>query len=109
MTANEDIELLRWLYDAWNAKDFEAARPYIDPDIVWRPSGRFPGFEPVYHGPEGVRDFWQTMNFDAIGKESGVRVELPVAHVWRVSDGQVVSYSAHTTFDEALAEARAPS
>ena len=131
--ASEDAELLRKLYDAWNAGDFEAARPYIHPDIVWRPTGRVPGFEPVYHGPEGVWEFWQTMmeaweemrveidrvveesdrlvvavHFDAIGKGSGARVELQVAHVWRVVDGKVVSYSAHATFDEALAQARGP-
>ena len=129
--ASQDVELLRTMYDAWNAGDFEAARPYIHPDIVWRPTGRFPGFEPVYHGPEGVWDFWQTMmeaweqmrveidrvaeesgnvvigvHFDAIGRESGARVELSVAHLWRVEDGQIVSYSAHETFDEALAAAR---
>ena len=129
--SNADIEVLHKLYDAWNAGDFEAGQPHLHPDIVWRPSGQFPGFEAVYRGPEGVWQFWQTMmeaweqmrvevdriveesgkivvglHFDAIGKESGARVELAVAHVWRVEDGLVVSYRAHPTFDEALAEAR---
>jgi len=129
--ASQDVELLRRMYDAWNADDFEAARPYMHPDIVWRTSGRFPGFEPVYHGPEGVREFWRAfmeaweqmrieigriveesgqvvigVHFDAIGRESGARVELPFAHLWRVEDGKIVAYSAHPTFDEALAIAR---
>jgi ketosteroid isomerase-like protein len=125
-----EVEVVRAIYDAWNAGDFEAARPFIDDEMEFRPSGEFPGFKEVYYGAEGVWQFWQTMmeaweqmrievvdvieqgskvvvavTFDAIGKESGARTSLRYAHHWEVRDGRLVRYSAHPSLDGALGAA----
>ena len=123
----EPLETVRAMYAAWNADEWEAARACLHPEVEWRTSGLFPGFEPVYHGHDGVRAFWDSMKeawkyftidieqsfaqghsvvlgvrFEAAGKESGVRVDLRFAHVWEVRDGLVVQYSSHPELKQAL-------
>jgi ketosteroid isomerase-like protein len=125
-----NVEIVRRLYGSWNDQDFEAGRGHLHPGIEWRPSGKFPGFDPVYRGHEGVRAFWVTMmeawalftieivqliehgdtvvtdvRFEVAGRGSGAPAELAFAHVWELEEGLVVRYSAHASLDEALAVA----
>ena len=125
--SQENVEIVRRVYDSWNRDDWQAGERLFHADIEWRTAGLFPGFKPVYHGIDGIREFWDTMkdagerstvgidrllesgdivvvegNFQAEGKGSGLPVELQVAHVWQLADSLVVSYAAYPSSAEAL-------
>ena len=116
-------------YSAWSRDDFESFRSALHPDVEWHSSGAFPGLEPVYHGHEGVAEWYRTLRdpfesftiepvefieqgdavvvgvtFHAVGKESGVEVELPFAHVFWFEGDLIVRYAAYRTLEEALAQ-----
>lgn len=128
--ASDRAELLRRVYAHFEADDFEAAAAHIHPDVEWHSSGVFPGLEPVYHGREAVRDWWRgirdpferfgvaiedvweagdtvvtQVRFQAIGRESGVEVDLPFAHHFRFEGDVVVYYASYASVEEALAAA----
>ena len=43
------------------------------------------------------------VRFEAVGRESGAKVELPhIANVWRLRGRLVVSFDAYRYFEEAL-------
>jgi ketosteroid isomerase-like protein len=116
-------------YGAWSRDDFEAFRKMLHPDVEWHSSGAFPGLEPVYHGHEGVAKWYRTLRepfetftiepleftehgdalvvdvtFHAVGKESGVEVRLPFAHVFWFEGDLIRRYASYRTLDEALAQ-----
>ena len=121
-------EILDTLYDAWNRDDFEAARALIHPNVEWHTSGVFPGLEPVYRGHDGVRQWWLAVKepfdhfnvlverehqagrvvvaevrFEAVGRESGVEVKLPFAHVFEIEDDLIMRYWSYDSLEAALA------
>jgi ketosteroid isomerase-like protein len=69
--SEENVERVRWGYEAWNRRDFDQGIEFLDPEIEWRPASvagetstedfaRLPGVDAVYHGHEGVRRFMET-------------------------------------------------
>ncbi len=127
--SQENVEIVRRVYEAWNRDDLDAARLLMHPEIELRqPPNFFLGQDSVYRGHEGVRQWWDfakepwaffkshiererdegdtvvtVVRFEAVGRESGVNVELPaVANVWRLRDRQVVSFTAYNSLEEAL-------
>jgi ketosteroid isomerase-like protein len=65
--SEENVEMVRRGYEAWNRRDFDQLLELTDPEIEFRPvsvSGeafaRLPGVDAAYHGPEGVRRLWET-------------------------------------------------
>ena len=40
--SQENVELVRAAYAAWNAGDMDAMRELVDPDIIWRPPEGWP-------------------------------------------------------------------
>jgi hypothetical protein len=50
----DNVELLKRLYDRFNARDIEAVLAALDPDVIWA-NGMEGGH--VY-GREGVRSYW---------------------------------------------------
>lgn len=119
--------MVRRGFEAWNCNDFDRVRPLLHPDVEWHSSGVFPGVEPVYRGHDGVRRWWETLKepweyftihverildanehvvaslkFEAVGKDSGVHVELPFVNVFVVERGLVVRFGAYRSWDEAL-------
>jgi ketosteroid isomerase-like protein len=124
-------EILRAVYDAWNREDFEGLEKHLHPEIEWRSSSYFPGLEPLYSGREAVRGWWEALRepfdswtidldemqevegrivtfvcFHAIGKGSGVAVDLPFAHVFEFEGDLIRRYRSFESADEALAAAR---
>lgn len=115
-------------YDAWNRDDFDAIAPELHPEIEWHASGVFPGLDLVSHGVEGVRKWWRDLKepwesftieverhwekgdavvlwvaFDAVGKGSGVEVNLEFAHVFQFEDDLMRRYRSFTELGEAFA------
>jgi ketosteroid isomerase-like protein len=58
--SQENVEVIRAIYAAWDARDLDALLELTDPDIEFRTSGYFPDFEPIYRGHQGLRSFWKT-------------------------------------------------
>jgi hypothetical protein len=61
--SEENLEIVRELFDAFARRDHEAAFEYYDADIEWDASRAADGgasdVAGVYHGHEGVRKYWR--------------------------------------------------
>lgn len=115
------------VYESWNRGDFDAATPYLHPEVEWHNGGLFPELDPVEHGVEGVRRWWRVMNepwesfhveveqshelgstvvtwiaFEALASASGVEVDVRFAHVFDFDGGQIRRYRSFVCLDEAL-------
>jgi ketosteroid isomerase-like protein len=125
--SQENVETVHRAYETWNADDVEAGLALMHPDIEWHPSGVFPGFEPVYRGHDGVREWWRALKepweyfvihvdevvprgdvviadlrFEAVGRESGAGVTLPFVNVFEFEAGRVTRFSSYRSRAEAL-------
>ena len=109
----QDIDVVRAIYHAFNARDIEAALPHVHPDCELDLRGtadRIGRTEP-YRGPEGLREyfadvarFWDELtihaeDFRAIpgsvivmghvdARLAGEPVRRSAVWTWKVSDGQ---------------------
>ena len=58
--SQENVEIVRGLYETFARRDGESAFSVYDPNIEWdmsRSFGALPSEEPIYHGHEGVRRY----------------------------------------------------
>jgi ketosteroid isomerase-like protein len=87
--SQENVEVAKAAYAAWNAGDMDAFRELCDPDIVMRPPERWPepgpfvGREAVMRQWEQVRETWVADAVEPISDfiEAGDRVV--VRQIWR--------------------------
>lgn len=128
--SQDNSEVVRRVIDAHQRGDFASVFAAYDPAIEWHIASLplAPGFEPVYHGHDGIRAFWrvwfaawETVGFEyeefidagdtvvAIlsqrmrGRTSGVELEWSsYAQVWTVREGKIVRVEFFLTRDEAL-------
>src|SRR5260370_41432041 len=122
-----DIELVRRIIDAYNARDVEAYIAYCNPSVEFHSAFASVGGA-VYHGHDGVRKFFRDMQdawggviriepeayFDlgehtlafyalhARGRHSGADVAMPVALLARWRDGLAVYAKGNAQSEEAL-------
>jgi uncharacterized protein (TIGR02246 family) len=115
-------------YAAWNARDLEAFLATLDPNVVWEPSGVFPGIGDRYVGHSGVRRFWRAfyepwesleisqsemrelgpdtilvhVHFRACGRD-GIEVLRDFGQWYELRDGLLVRWRSWSTWEEALA------
>ena len=124
-------QLIRRAYAAWSGDDWDEFCTVLHPEIEWYSSGAFPGFEPVYHGHEGVRRWWHdfkdpfetasieledlsehgeavltTVRLAGVGKGSGVPVDLPFYNTFRFREGLVVRFASFAGLEEAQADVK---
>jgi ketosteroid isomerase-like protein len=110
--SQENVEIVRRVFEAWNRADLERIRDYISPEWEWHTARLFPGTDAVYRGKEGFTRFWNTfqepwesirvavertedlgdrvlvlITFYGKGKGSGVEVTTEYAHVITFRDG----------------------
>jgi ketosteroid isomerase-like protein len=124
--SQENVEVVRRLYDAGLRGDTEAVIDHLDPAVHADMSERVfnPGF---YEGHDGYRRFlretdavWDDFRVEPLeftdagekvvvshmvrgrGKESGVEVELPSTNLYTVSEGLVVAIRMYRDHDRAL-------
>jgi uncharacterized protein len=121
--SQEDVELVRALYDAFDSKDLGGVVSLMGDDMV---ATVLPGvpWSGVYHGPEGFRSFLETIadyvelsiETDSLvdtGGEirqegrttgythvSGILFSFEEVHIWRVKDGKIVAFSNHSDIEE---------
>jgi ketosteroid isomerase-like protein len=127
--AQENVELVRRLLQAFNDGDIEAIIAECHPAVEWEEQS-IPGFEPLYLGHDGVRQ-WATavlgvreelgpvegrleaveeahdaviasVRFEGVGRSSGARVPMHVHIVGTLRDGKVVRRQVFLTRAEAL-------
>ena len=130
--SEENVNIMRQGYDAFNRGDIDAVMDLLDPEIEWQEPDV--GISPVrgtHHGPQAVAnnvfgsvpEHWD--EFQAVaeefldagdrvvvlghvrvrGKATGKTVVAPFAHVWTLRDGKAVyhhNYVDTATFLESL-------
>jgi ketosteroid isomerase-like protein len=129
--SQENVEVVRRAYDAWNREDLDAFLSVVHPDAKWRGDGvedLFIGIKTLYQGHAGFREWWNAVHepwdyfkshvqrtfvggdyvvtvvrFEAKGRESGAQVELPfLTNVMGLKDGLIVEFNAYYSLEEAL-------
>jgi ketosteroid isomerase-like protein len=127
--SQEDVEVVRRLYEAIERRDSEAVLALYDPDVEWDMSG-YPYGEMLdtrSRGHAGLRAFWRELyeaweSYEhdcrelidagdhvisivtdrARGRASGADVEIAAFGVWTVSDGRIIRSTWFRTRAEAF-------
>jgi uncharacterized protein len=125
--SQENVEIVRRGYRAWNRRDFDPILELVDPEIEWTfVDVRPPGVDAVYRGQEGVRRFWETftepwqqitieveelrdsgdfvvgfIRFRAVGRD-GLKVDAPFVHVFTFRGSRVIRFEGFVDRKEAL-------
>ena len=125
--SQENVEIVRAGFEAWNRGDLKSAAEVISPQWEWHPARLYPGTDAVYRGLEGYTRFWNTfrepwesvhieleriedlgdrvlalMMFSARGKGSGVDVTSEYANVFTFRDGLVIYQVGYGDWKSAL-------
>jgi ketosteroid isomerase-like protein len=127
--SEENVEVVRAAWEAWERGDMEAIFAFYDPDIVWDQTRYGPGgMSGIYHGHEGIKRFFREwlapfesyyarpeefidageavvvrLRQGGRGKQSGVEVEMPPYwQVYRLQDGRAVRIEVYNDQGEAL-------
>ena len=87
--AQENVEIVRAVFDAWNAGDMDAVRELYDPDVIvrtvedWPEPGPYVGREAVMHWFGQMRETWDAGTVEPISDfiDAGDRVAL--RYIWR--------------------------
>jgi ketosteroid isomerase-like protein len=125
--SQENVEVLRQAYDAYNREGIHGILEYLDPDVEWRNPAESPNAG-VFVGHQGVLE-WQRMVDDAFKEmrfeperidelpdgrilavvrfqfrapTSEVDVEVPFAHLVTIRDGKATEFSMYMREAEAL-------
>jgi ketosteroid isomerase-like protein len=125
--SQDNVEVVRQAIEAYRREGLDAALRYYDPEVEWDIS-RFMADGRVYHGHDGVREFWGGWvatweNFDAEieqaidagsdevvvgirnagrGRGSGIAVGMSFGQVWTVRKGKIVRLRVYPSLAEAL-------
>jgi uncharacterized protein len=116
-----NLERVKAGYAAFAAGDMDVVMALLSPELVWHEAETLP-YGGVYHGPEAVmenifmaigRDWNDYVaeplrfidggvhvvvlgEYRGIHNESGGRLKVPFAHVWRMEAGQLVEFYQFT-------------
>jgi ketosteroid isomerase-like protein len=125
--ASQNVEVVRRGYELFNRGEIDAAIEGMDPDIEWTVLEVLPDTQ-TYHGPEGVRRFWERWRetFEEFqvepeelldagdqvvvvfsprgrGRGSGATVQSPaIAQVWTLREGKPVRVEMYPSRATAL-------
>ena len=131
--SQENVDVVRGAFAAWNRRDFNAWVEAMDPDVEVIPLGA--GLEgDVYRGEAGALAMWEHRgpwgafeafeihpdefrevgdhlvvlgHWDAVSR-SGLELSVPGAWVVRLRDGRIVRWQAYTSREAALDAAELP-
>jgi ketosteroid isomerase-like protein len=120
-----NLELIRRLYRAMDARDVEAAAELADPEVEWIPDKRV-GEPPIRGRDEVIRFFEERaemfgeirteierlsdvddkvlafIHVTGSGVSSGAGFDIRIAHLWTLRDGVVVRGEGYGDRDQAL-------
>ena len=129
--SQENVETIARLYDEFLARPDRLSSPelfgFFDPAVEIHQSESLLGTQGAFHGYEGLgraaREMFEafseghfvpkrlvdagdqvlaTVEFRAIGKESGARIAQAVAHVWTLKDGRIIAWHVYLDPADAL-------
>jgi ketosteroid isomerase-like protein len=129
--SEQNLEIVRASWDAWNRGDMNALFEFYDPEVEWDMSHSYVPDMGVFHGHEGIREFFREWGAffaeywaepeefvdadDAVvvrvrqrgrGRSSNVGVEMPAYwQVYRLRDGRAVRVEIYRDESEALVAA----
>ena len=133
--AQENVEIVRGVIDAWNRRDFEALMSFGSDDVELHLIGGFADMVgDTFDGPDEVLRFWREMaetiggriDFDdardlnegdrllvrftwtGSGFESGAPAKMDTGQIWTFRDGQVIRVDAYYDAAAALDAAGLP-
>jgi ketosteroid isomerase-like protein len=114
VSAGSAADLVRALYEAINARDYEAGFALLDEDFEWLEpeqthlSGNHRGFDEVRQAIEVQLEVWDEFTIEpeefhevgdrvavpirqrARGGSSGVEIEIRIGHLWTIPEGKIV-------------------
>jgi len=124
--AQENLDIVRRVYDAWCSGDPARAFDYLDPEVVWEAIEDAPDAG-TYRGHSGVKrymddwlqdfenfafEFGEPVEVDGrlvleqwgtnTGKGSGLKTEIHYAAVYTFRDGKVLTVKEYNSRAEAL-------
>ena len=125
--SEENVEIVRRAWEAWERGDWDPLYAFYHPDVVWDASALRGPITGVYHGHDGVRRYFREWleSFEAHdaraekfiaagddvivrlrlrgrGKTSGVEVEMARLNVYRIRNGLAIRVELFETEAEAL-------
>ena len=83
------MEIVRDVFDAWNAGDIDAFRELYDPDVVvrtvedWPEPGPHVGRKAAMRFHEQLRDTWDVNTLVPVGDFIDARDRVAVRYIWR--------------------------
>jgi ketosteroid isomerase-like protein len=83
--SQENVELVRQAYEAWNRGDLEWQLDHITPDFEFQTAELFPDTDAVYRGREGFRKFWNTF------REPWETVLIEIERIEPIGDERVLA------------------
>jgi ketosteroid isomerase-like protein len=125
--SQENVELMRRAYRAYEREGIEGILPFCGPEIEWKNPASSP-IAGTFRGHEGVAE-WQRLTSESFsrlefeplrfieasggrvvavcrtrvrGRRSDLEMEMPFAHVATWRDGMAVAFEMYTSVDEAL-------
>jgi ketosteroid isomerase-like protein len=87
--SQENVEVVRASFEAWNAGNMEALRKLHDPKVTmrmpegWPEPGPFVGQDAVMRQWEQMRDTWDADDFELISDFIDVGDRVAVRFIWR--------------------------
>src|SRR2546427_5491128 len=91
--SQENVEVVRVVYETWNAGDMNAFAEMYDPDAIlrtpegWPELGPFVGREAIMRDWEYVREAWNADVVEPISDFIDAGDRVAVRHTWRVTAG----------------------
>jgi ketosteroid isomerase-like protein len=88
--SQENVEVVRAGFEAWNAGDMDAYGQLLHPYVLWRPPegwperGPFVGREAVMRELKQVRDTWETDAAEPISEPIDAGDKVLVRFYWRL-------------------------
>ena len=86
--SQENVEIVRRAFEAWNAGDMDAVREAFDPDVImrmvdgWPEPGPFVGRDAVMRQLEQQRETWDADSFELISDFIDVGDRVAVRWIW---------------------------
>jgi ketosteroid isomerase-like protein len=125
--SEENVEIVRQAYEAFNRGVIEGAVANIAPDFEYVSTGAIPGMEGAAQGREGFRRYLESwwgefdeprvdtheltqaddqvvasLTFRGRGKQSGVETSWDIWQAWTMRDGKAVRGQGYTSREDAL-------
>ena len=91
--SEENLELVKGVFAAWNAGDMDAYRAVLDPEVIlrsldnWPEQGPWVGPEAVMRQFEQVRDIWESDTVDPITDYVDIADHVVVRWAWHTTGG----------------------